>query len=63
MFNDENVNKKILKEAHNSNYSIHPGGDKLYKDLKEYFLWPRMKQDVVNFVAKCLIFQKVKFNI
>ena len=24
----------ILQEAHNSKYSVHPGGDKMYQDLK-----------------------------
>ena len=26
--------RKILSEAHDTPYSIHPGGDKMYKDLK-----------------------------
>ena len=60
--NDEDLIEKLLKKAHNSNYSIYPGGDKLYKDLKEYFWWPRMKQNVVNFVAKYLTCQKVKIQ-
>lgn len=60
--NDENLKEKILKEAHNSNYIIHPSGGKLYKDHKEYFWWPKMKKDVVNFVAKCLTCQKVKIQ-
>ncbi|XP_057248931.1 uncharacterized protein LOC130590491 [Beta vulgaris subsp. vulgaris] len=52
--NNETLKDKILKEAHNSHYSIHHGGDKLYKDLKQHFWWPRMKREVAEFVAKCL---------
>ena len=37
-----NLRQKILREAHESAYSIHPGGTKMYKDLKNLFWWPRM---------------------
>ncbi|XP_057248196.1 uncharacterized protein LOC130590183 [Beta vulgaris subsp. vulgaris] len=33
--NDENLKKRILTESHNTPYSIHPGGNKLYKDLRQ----------------------------
>ena len=35
MHRDENLKKKILKEVYNSNYSIHPGGDKFYKEISK----------------------------
>ena len=28
---------EILKEAHNTSYTIHPGGTKMYWDLRETF--------------------------
>ena len=59
---DDELKKRILEEAHNSPYSVHPGGDKLYKDLKKTFWWPNMKKDVAEFVARCLTCQKVKFE-
>ena len=43
----------ILTEAHSSRYSIHPGATKMYRDLKQYFWWSRMKRDIVEFVAQC----------
>ncbi|XP_074278230.1 uncharacterized protein LOC141601824 [Silene latifolia] len=46
--------------AHCTPYSVHPGGDKLYKDLKKTFWWPGMKNDVAEFVARCLTCQRVK---
>ena len=35
--------KKVLEEAHRSKLTIHPGGDKMYKDMKRIFFWPGMK--------------------
>nr|ABA94769.1 retrotransposon protein, putative, Ty3-gypsy subclass [Oryza sativa Japonica Group] len=50
----------ILKEAHESAYSIHPGSTKMYQDIKAYFWWARMKRDVAEYVALCDICQRVK---
>jgi hypothetical protein len=44
---------KILYEAHESTYSIHPGGSKMYYDLKATYWWYSMKRDVVEYVALC----------
>ena len=55
-----NVRKLILDEAHKSRYSIHPGADKMYKDLKEFYWWPGMKKDIAIYVSKCLTCLKVK---
>ncbi|XP_074297933.1 uncharacterized protein LOC141628734 [Silene latifolia] len=43
---DEELQRSILSEAHNTPYSVHPGGDKLYKGLKKTFWWPGMKREV-----------------
>lgn len=32
---DENLRRDILEEAHNTPYAAHPGGIKMYKDLKK----------------------------
>ena len=37
------LKKKILDEGHNTPHSIHPEGNKLYKDLKQTFWWSNMK--------------------
>ena len=50
----------ILKEAHESAYSIHPGSTKMYQDIKAYFWWAGMKRDVAEYVALCDVCQRVK---
>jgi hypothetical protein len=42
---------KILREAHESAYSIHPGGNKMYHDLMATYWWYGMKRDVAEYVA------------
>jgi hypothetical protein len=44
---------KILREAHESAYSIHPGGNQMYHDLKATYWWYGMKRDVAEYVALC----------
>ena len=58
--NDEEIKREILYEAYNTLYTTHPGTTKMYRDLKRYFWWPRMKRDVVEYVARCLTCQQVK---
>ena len=50
----------VLDEAHKSRYSIHPGSDKMYQDLKEYYWWPKLKGDIATYVGTCLTCAKVK---
>nr|CAD1817207.1 unnamed protein product [Ananas comosus var. bracteatus] len=58
MPNDLERKKDIMTEAHQSPYSIHPDGMRMYRDLKQDFWWPGMKADVAQFVAKCLVCQE-----
>nr|GEZ91726.1 retrotransposable element Tf2 [Tanacetum cinerariifolium] len=50
----------IMLESHKSKYSIHPGSDKMYHDLKKLYWWPNMKADIATYVRKCLTCAKVK---
>jgi len=54
------VRQEVLSEAHNSAYSIHPAGSKMYQDLKQRFWWHGMKREIARYVAKCLVCQQVK---
>ncbi|GKA19495.1 putative reverse transcriptase domain-containing protein [Tanacetum coccineum] len=55
-----NVRTLIMDEAHKSNYSIHPGADKMYYNLRDMYWWPRMKKDIVVYISRCLTCLKVK---
>nr|GEX83556.1 putative reverse transcriptase domain-containing protein [Tanacetum cinerariifolium] len=50
----------IMLEYHKSKYSIHPGSDKMYHDLKKLYWWPNLKADITTYVSKCLTCAKVK---
>ncbi|GKE83272.1 putative reverse transcriptase domain-containing protein, partial [Tanacetum coccineum] len=50
----------IMHESHKSKYSIHPGPDKMYHDLKMLYWWPNMKANIATYVSKCLTCAKVK---
>nr|XP_027086619.1 uncharacterized protein LOC113708357 [Coffea arabica] len=57
---DEGLKQELLKEAHNSRFSIHPGGTKMYRDLKRNYWWNGMKREIAEYVAKCLVCPQVK---
>ncbi|GJX01127.1 putative reverse transcriptase domain-containing protein [Tanacetum coccineum] len=38
----------IMHESHKSKYSIHPGSDKMYQDLKKLYWWPNMKAEIAT---------------
>nr|GEV81794.1 hypothetical protein [Tanacetum cinerariifolium] len=50
----------VMHESHKSRYSIHPGSDKMYQDLKPLYWWPNMKVDIAIYVSKCLTCAKKK---
>ncbi|GJR91633.1 putative reverse transcriptase domain-containing protein [Tanacetum coccineum] len=49
-----------MHESHKSKYSIHPGSDKMYQDLKKLYWWPNMKAIIAEYVGKCLTCSRVK---
>ncbi|GJS04690.1 putative reverse transcriptase domain-containing protein [Tanacetum coccineum] len=55
-----NLRALIMHESHKSKYSIHPGSDKMYLDLKKLYWWPNMKAEIATYVSKCMTCAKVK---
>jgi hypothetical protein len=51
--NIKKLKDKILREAHESAYSIYLEGNKMYHDLKATYWWHGMKRDVTEYVALC----------
>ena len=58
--NVQEVKKKLMYERHNTVFTMHPGGNKMYQDLKPYYWWRGMKKDIAEYVSKCLTCQQVK---
>ncbi|GJX52619.1 putative reverse transcriptase domain-containing protein [Tanacetum coccineum] len=55
-----NLRTVIMHEFHKSKYSIHPGSDKMYQDMKKFYWWPNMKVNIATYVSKYLTYAKVK---
>ncbi|GJW42290.1 putative reverse transcriptase domain-containing protein [Tanacetum coccineum] len=51
---------RIMHESRKSKYSVHPGSDKMYQDLKKLYWWPNMKAEISTYVSKCLTCARVK---
>ncbi|GJU46907.1 putative reverse transcriptase domain-containing protein [Tanacetum coccineum] len=41
-------------------YSVHPGADKMYYDLRDLYWWSGMKRDIAEYVSRCLTCSKIK---
>ncbi|GKA47542.1 putative reverse transcriptase domain-containing protein [Tanacetum coccineum] len=50
------VRTLIMDEAHKLTYSVHPGADKMYYDLRDRYWWPRIKKDVAEYVRIAMDF-------
>ncbi|GJT74091.1 putative reverse transcriptase domain-containing protein [Tanacetum coccineum] len=55
-----NLRDLIMHESYKSKYSIHPGSDKMYQDLKKLYWWPNMKAIIDEYAGKCLTCSRVK---
>nr|GEX88534.1 hypothetical protein [Tanacetum cinerariifolium] len=42
----------IMHESHKSKYSIHPGSNKMYQDLKKLYWWPNIKAEIATYGEK-----------
>ena len=54
------LREEILREFHCSRFDVHPGGTKMYQDLRRQYYWSGMKRHVGDFVRRCLTCQQVK---
>ncbi|GJR71818.1 putative reverse transcriptase domain-containing protein [Tanacetum coccineum] len=52
------VRKLIMDEAHTSRYSVHPGADKMYYDLRDLYWWPVRRETLLNaggYASSCVM--------
>nr|GEX76481.1 hypothetical protein [Tanacetum cinerariifolium] len=49
----------IMHESHKSKYSIHPGSDKMYQDIKKLYWWLNTKANIAIYVSKCFTCAKL----
>nr|GEX81407.1 putative reverse transcriptase domain, ribonuclease H-like domain, aspartic peptidase domain protein [Tanacetum cinerariifolium] len=40
----------IMHESHKSKYSVHPGSDRMYQDIKLLYWWHNMKADIATYI-------------
>jgi hypothetical protein len=57
---DPELRKKILDEAHLSKFSMHPGSNKMYHDLRSLYWWTRMKREIAKYISECDTCQRIK---
>jgi hypothetical protein len=50
----------IMKEAHDTPLSIHPGSTKMYHNLRPTLWWTRMKREITKYVSECDVCRRVK---
>ncbi|GJY70553.1 putative reverse transcriptase domain-containing protein [Tanacetum coccineum] len=51
----------ICTKSHKvTKYSIHPGSEKMYQDMKKLYWWPNMKADITTYVSKCMMYARVR---
>lgn len=55
-----NWRTQILEEMHSSAMGSHSGITATYQRLKKFFYWPKLKEEVHNFVQSCNTCQVTK---
>ena len=48
------LREEVLREFHYSRFAVHPGGTKMYQDLRRHYYWSEMKRHVGDFARRCL---------
>ena len=54
------LRRELLKDFHNSRFTVHPKGTKMYSDMKQLYWWLGLKRDIAELIIQCLVCQQVK---
>ncbi|MCO5552094.1 hypothetical protein L7F22_005604 [Adiantum nelumboides] len=54
--------EKVIYESHAPPYAGYRGIQSTLKAIETYFYWPTMKRDIPDYVSKCVVCQKTKFD-
>ena len=54
------LREEILREFHCSHFAVHPGGTKIYHDLRHQYYWSGMKKYIRDYVRRYLTCQQIK---
>jgi hypothetical protein len=57
---DKALKEEILREAYESRFTVHPRSTKIFQDLKEFYWWPNMKREIIEYLARYGFFQQIK---
>ena len=50
----------VMRELHDSPKTRHPRYFKTYKQVREWFTWKELKEDVLQYVRECIVCQQHK---
>ena len=59
---DERLRTLLMSEAHDTIFGGHFGVDKTLEKIKRYWFWPKMSQDVEEYIKTCSVCQKTKHS-
>ena len=51
-----------MYESHVLPYVSHSGKQAMTQAIESYFYWPSMHKDIHDYVEKCMVCQKVKYD-
>ena len=58
----KNLREKVMYESHVPPYAGHRGIQAMTQAIETYFYWSSMQKDIHDYVEKCMVCQKVKYD-
>ena len=58
----QDLREKVMYESHSPPYAGHRGILATTQAIETYFFWTGMRQDIQDYVTKCIVCQKVKYD-